>query len=195
MLGTSILEVSLSEIRHQKACTFTRLLRQMGKDYRKKHCGYSVLKYHAKDRRALERCLELSKSFRLVKIDESFKAKLKTPDGSTIIAPLVFSVNLPVKSITKRRVSGQNGKDYELKAQTPLPTKEGLEAIRTHKNKFDKLALWWVPNDIVIEEVAKEVDPIIVGKIETSMYGDICFELHRWVDDNFEAEYWAREAY
>jgi hypothetical protein len=101
---------------------------------------------------------------------------------------------LPLKTVTTKRVKGKNGNDYELKANTPLPTREGLTAIKLHKDKFDKLALWWVPNEITVEEF-KELDPILVGKIETKFHGNICFELCRWVDDNFEAEYWSKEAY
>ena len=194
MLGTMILENSVTEKRHQKACEITKLLRSMGLAYRKRFVSSHERRYHGEDRRKLEICVELSKIFRVVKIDESLERKIKTKTGETIVAPLVFSCNLPLKTITTRRVKGKNGNEYELKAQTPLPTKEALEAIKTHKDKFEKLALWWVPNEIMVEEI-KELDPILVGKIETRMYGDICFELHRWVDENFEASYWSKEGY
>lgn len=194
MLGTKLLEQNLSEIRYQKSCEITKLLRQMGYWHRKRICSSYELKYHREDRRKLKYCVELSKQFRSVAIDEKIERRIKTTGGEVITCPLVFSANLPLKNITTKRVKGKNGKEYELKTRTPLPTKEALDAIKYHKHRFEQLALWWVPNEITVDEV-KELDPILVGKIETRLYGNICFELHRWVDENFEAEYWAKEGY
>ncbi len=195
MLGTRIHESSFIEEKYKKSCETTKLLRAMGHFYRNQTgCSYNTKRYQWKDRQALKKCVELSKQFRIVSLDDSVKRMLKTRDGNCIKARLVFSCNLPLKTITTHRVKGENGKEYEVKAQTPLPTKECLQAIREHKGKFDQLALWWVPNEITIDEV-KELDPILVGKIETNFHGSICFELHRWVDENFEAEYWNKEAY
>lgn len=194
MLGTIIKTTTEIESKYQKSCDITKLLRQIGNEGRENlGIGYK-LSYQFRDRKALKRCVDLAKQFRIVKIDESVERMVRTKTGETIKARLVFSCNLPLKPVTTQRVSGKNGKDYELKAQTPLPTKESLGAIKEHGHRFDKLALWWVPNEITVDEV-KELDPILVGKIETKFHGDICFELHRWVDENFEAEYWSKEGY
>ncbi len=194
MLGTIVKPASGIETKYLKSCEVTSLLRKMGRFNRHNvGIGYE-LSYHHQDRIALKRCVELAKQFKIVSIDETVERKIKTKEGDIIVCSLVFSCNLPLKTITTKRVKGKNGKDYELKSNTPLPTKEGLEAIREHRNKFDKLGLWWVPNEITVEEI-KEYDPILVGKIETKFHGSICFELHRWVDENFEAEYWSKEGY
>jgi hypothetical protein len=194
MLGTQILDSSLIERRYTKACEVTKLIWGMGKEHRKKYCDRYEMRYLHKERTQLKKCVELSKQFRIVTLDKTVERRIKTRTGEVIICPLVFSADLPLKGVTTLQVTGKNGKTYEVKANTPLPTKESLEAIRAHKHRFDSLALWWVPNEIVVEEV-KELDPILVGKIATRMYGSVGFELHRWIDENTEAEYWAKEAY
>jgi hypothetical protein len=195
MLGTIEKVRSGIEVKYQKSCEVSMLLRHLGLQYRKYNLDVSYkTKYQISDRKALKRCVELSKQFKIVEIDETVKRKLRTKTGEVIQCELVFSCNLPLKTVVTKQVQGNDGKDYVLKTQTPLPTSEVLRSIKSYKNLFDNIAIWWVPNDILIEEV-KELDPILVGKVETKFHGNICFELCRWVDENFEAEYWTKEGY
>lgn len=195
MLGTiNKIETGI-EAKYQKSCEVSFLLRKLGLQYRKNNLRICYeTKRQLKDRKALRRCVELSKQFKIVEIDKTVKRKLQTDTGEIIKCELVFSCNLPLKTITKKRVKGENGKEYELKTQTPLPTSEVLKSIKNYKHLFDDLAIWWVPNQILIEEI-KETDPILVGKVKTEFHDSICFELCRWVDENFEAEYWNKEGY
>lgn len=194
MLGTFNRTQTEIERLFESSINAQKCIWRMGYRYRKDVCSRYAMAYAREDLKALRKCVELSKNFPVVKIDESVERSIKTTTGEVIKCRLVFSCNLPLKPVTTQRVKGKNGKEYDLKSQTPLPTKEALGAIKSHGKRFDKLALWWVPNEIVAEEV-KELDPIIVGKISTHYHGDICFELHRWIDENFEASYWNKEAY
>ena len=194
MIGTIIKPVTEIERRYIKSCEMTSLLRKMGLKHRHHFSISYQLDYQHQDRLALKRCVELAKEFKIVSLDKDVKRKIKTATGEIITCSLVFSATLPLKTISTTKVRGANNKQYELKVNTPLPTKEGLEAMKKHRDKFDKLALWWVPNEIVCEEI-KESDPILVGVIETQFHEEVCFELCRWIDENFEAEYWSKEAY
>lgn len=194
MLGTLVKEKTAIEKKYEKSCEVVTLLRKMGNEHR----GYLRSKYAIreiiKDRKQLKRCVELAKEFKIVEIDKTCERRIKTKTGEVITCQLVFSVNLPLHTVTTKRVKGKNGNEYELKTQTPLPTKEVLNAIKIHRGKFDKVALWWVPNEIICDEV-KDLDPMLVGSIRTNNHGDIHFELVRWIDENYEAEYWTKEGY
>jgi hypothetical protein len=64
MLGTLIKPVSEVELKYQKSCELTSLLRKMSR-FSRHNLGISYeLKYHHQDRVALKRCVELAKDFR-----------------------------------------------------------------------------------------------------------------------------------
>jgi len=142
--------------------------------------------------RVLRKCVEIEQKFRVVTLDDTVKRSVEYA-RKTVEIPLVFHSRLPVKAITK--MTHVVGRDtYEVKARTPQPTIEALEAMREHGQLFDHLEVWWVPNDILIEKIP-DPDPIVVGAIKVPRYGYTHFELHRWVDEDVELAWWSREGY
>ena len=153
----------------------------------------------AKTIRSLERAVSLSAIFPVVELDSSATRIIRTDkkeryaETADIEVPLVFTTLLPasIKTTIKFTVGKQ---DYEASATTPMPTTEALAAIRQHKDKFDALQLWWVPNDILVEAIP-DPDPMVVGVIEVPGNPSFFFELHRWIDESVEAGWWTREGY
>jgi hypothetical protein len=152
----------------------------------------------AKTIRALQRCVQLSAEFKIVERDETairkIKVKADNQYGTDSVAdvPLVFHTRLPAKIKTKLDFRCGD-KRFTAEAVTPMPTTEALDAIRKHGKRFDRVELWWVPNDLLVERI--EPDPIIVGVVEVPGNRAMHFELHRWIDESVEVGWWSREGY
>jgi len=147
----------------------------------------------------------LSKEFRLVKIDESAVRTLLTKSGREVKIPLVFRTALPAKAVVTHRVKpvAETNSPYnspylshlEVKARVPVPTPEALEALNTHRQKFDRMEVWWIPKDLKVVEVIKKPDPMIVGVAQVDGKLEYFFEVYRWIDETVEDAYWAKEGY
>lgn len=149
--------------------------------------------YHPDAIRFLRRAAALSEQFPVVQFDDTAKRKMKVRHSTTIEAPLLFYAQLPLKPTTTIRHYESNY-GYNLTSRTPQPTKKAIKALKDHGKKFDRLQLWWVPNDVLVEKIP-DPDPILVGIIDMDKYGSYSFELARWVDESVEAGYWAKEGY
>jgi len=151
----------------------------------------------------LDRIIELSKTFKQVKIDHAAKrqAKAKKWDGfsakyetGTVEVPLIFVSKLPAQaSVTITSTGGGLTRRYRVTARVPVPPKEAIDALRQHKDKFDHMEVWWVPNSVLVTPIPKP-DPILVGAVQTGKE-ILYFDVYRWVDEDYEDGYWTREGY
>jgi hypothetical protein len=150
----------------------------------------------------LKKCEALSREFNVVKRDETpvkRKVKLRQVDpwGRSadtfqeweFTAPLAWAVQLPAKKEFRMRDGGNS-----VSALVPPPPPAAIEQLKKHAKKFDRTEVWWVPKDILVTRPVSP-DPIIVGIVATHTLGAFCFELHRWIDEDYEDSYWAREGY
>lgn len=144
---------------------------------------------------ALEKCIPLEQSFKSVTIDQTatriIKCKCKRYGDDSmadIVVPLIWNAKVPLGTFHEMEIRG-----YKIKTRTPAPVKKAIEEIKKHKDKFDEIQLWWVPRDFIVEKIP-DPDPIIVGVIKSPAI-DFCFELHRWIDESVEDEYWTKEGY
>ncbi len=140
-------------------------------------------------RAVLERCVELEKQFNVVKRDLGVLRPCTSSKGNIFMIPLVFGVKLPA---TVYAVHEQDNAKF--RARVPRPTPEASDALREHGGKFDHMELWWVPRDILVEEIPDH-DPILVGAIDIPRIGTRFFELHRWIDETVEDGWWKSEGY
>ncbi len=208
MLGTLIKPKSIIEKRLEStysAVEHMRALGYNGRKYVKSFISNSSYSYDnripiAQTIRSLQKCKDLSNEFNIVERDESVKKKILTKSkdrySSTDIIleiPLIFYTQLPAKIHTILQFD-INNITYSAKAITPMPTNEALAQIRKHGKRFNHLELWWVPNDVLVEKIP-DPDPIVVGVIKLPDDTSFNFELHRWVDESVEAEYWTKEGY
>lgn len=141
---------------------------------------------------AIDRCLKLKGQFKVVKRDISVLRRI--PVGEKVArnrqyleVPLVWRSVLPVKAVKVRTFEG-----HTIKAKVPHPTAQAVKQIEKHGEKFDKMEIWWVPNDLVAKKIP---DPVLVGRIDLPNIGRVYFELHRWVDETSESAYWSKEGY
>lgn len=155
-----------------------------------------LVKVIAKRAKALTRAAELSKTFRMVRLDETLKRKVVVADRWTgmereVSVPLIFTSRLPAKAkrsytvvvkqneprergnlLTPRRVwvpRWRRGRPqrFTVSAVVPVPQDAALEALQKHAGKFDHTEVWWVPKDVQVREVRPRVaDPIVVGVVE-----------------------------
>lgn len=149
--------------------------------------------------RHLMRCDELSRQFRVVERDSSVTRQVNVEDSygrkaGTVNIPLVLSSKLPAPRVHKELVTGEKRESYSVKAVVPHPTKEAIDAIRQHRDLFDWIEVWWVPNDVLIEKLP-DPDPIVVGAVSINRDKTYYFELHRWVDETVEVAWWSKEGY
>lgn len=152
--------------------------------------------------RAFRRCVELEKQFPVVTRDASCTRMVKREStgyndrGPTEVEiPLIFYAQLPVKRRTKIEIPIEGERShYEISATSPVPTVEATRAIAQHREKFDHLEVWWVPNDVLVE-IIPDPDPLLVGVIDIPNGEKMYFELHRWIDESVESGWWAREGY
>lgn len=148
--------------------------------------------------KSIDRVFELSEQFPPIMRDPEIRRKVQSKsrfgDSPIVEIPLVFYAELPAQNITRQLVFAMNGGQVQVSAVTPVPTEKALQMIKEHKSKFDKLEIWWVPNDILVEKLP-DPDPVLVGRIDVKHVGSIYFELCRWVDESVESGYWSREGY
>jgi len=137
----------------------------------------------------------------MVKLDESAVRTIRGKSGSEVKIPLVFRTGLPAKAVVTKRVKPDSGSGIpylshlEVKARVPKPTYEALEALNTHRQKFDRMEVWWIPKDLKVVEVIKKPDPMIVGVAQVDGKLEYFFEVYRWIDETVEDAYWAKEGY
>lgn len=142
----------------------------------------------------LKRCDALAREFKVVKRDDSL-VRRKVFFGQDrrqemLDVPLVWSATLPAPRTSKYR--SQHG--HDLSSRVPPPPPEAVEQLRLHRAKFERTEVWWVPRDIMVEKPPAP-DPIVVGAVQTNTQGTFYFELHRWIDEDYEDSYWAKEGY
>ena len=152
-----------------------------------------MVKIVKKRAKALTKANELSKEFRMVRLDTSIKRKVVVTERWTereieLPVPFIFSSRLPAKSKTsytitvgrksdedqprrgrmRFRFSRRRGQSkYKVTSVTPIPQDAALEALQKHASKFDYTEVWWVPKDINVKEIKPPVpDPIVVGVVE-----------------------------
>lgn len=178
-----------------------------------------LVKIIAKRAKAMTRVLELSKTFRMVQLDQTIKRKV-TVEGRfngprDISVPFIFSAKLPAKTKTTyteplpapRPETRRRGwrmprrpERYRVTSVTPLPPDGAVAALQEHGAKFDHAEVWWVPKDVEVKEVRERLaDPIVVGVIVAPRKNRdperFCFELFRWEQADLEKPYFAHEAY
>ena len=130
-----------------------------------------------------EKVMAISEKFPIVEIDTTLTKKMKANNGNIVEMPLLFHTNLPANKTTSIFVNDK----FTITSDTPYPTTKTIELLKTHKNDFDGFELWWVPKDIIMEEV--KPDPILVGYINYKYLGKTYFELTRWIDESTEEIY------
>ena len=142
----------------------------------------------------LQRCAELERKFPLVEFDNAVTRKVKIGSSEkTVECQIVWHTKLPAKPFTKLIVRS-DGNKYECTAKTPAPTAAAKAAMDAHGHEFDHLELWWVPKDIMVQEIPKP-DPILIGAVQYRKDKFYYFELHRWIDESVENAWWSREGY
>lgn len=210
MIGTRIIENPV-KAQLQAATDSLTALRMLGREGRKfiaaRHTPYRTNRqpssaYIVLAIRALRRCHYLAQQFKVVEIDRSCTRNVKTKDDKIVEFPLIFHSPIPAKRVTTlefRDPEHANEREpwrYVLRcsAMTPLPTLEATHQISKHRDKFDHLEVWWVPNDILVERIEKP-DPILVGAVVVPNHETMYFELCRWIDESVESGWWSREAY
>jgi hypothetical protein len=152
----------------------------------------------------LQKCAVLAKEFKVVKRDpqpvkrkgfvanrNSFVNGHPVMSEYEIACPLAWSCKLPAPRVSSMRETIHG---LELESRVPPPPPAAVEQLRKHAKKFDRTEVWWVPKDILVVRPVSP-DPIVVGVITTSTLGDFCFELHRWIDEDYEDSYWSKEGY
>lgn len=157
--------------------------------------------------KVLRRCAALENHFNVVTRDDSITRQVKASDGRVVSVPLVFAQKYPFRSLYVFELEPETTtgvidpwnpyrqqEKMKVSAQTPVPTLEVMRAIKQHKERFDHLELWWVPNDILVTPLPKP-DPILVGYVGVPGWKGFYFEIHRWVDETVETAYWAKEGY
>jgi len=197
----------LEEIRREKL-ELVRTYRKMGPDGRKiltKHCRIPDLKmiFVVLDR--IQSVDRFSKEFRMVTPDESAVRTLHTKSGREVKIPLVFRTELPARAVVTRRINSEDRTNspynspypshLEVKARVPKPTYEALAALNTHRQKFDRMEVWWIPKDLNVVEVIHKPDPMIVGVVRVDEKLEYFFDVYRWVDETVEDAYWSKEGY
>jgi hypothetical protein len=163
------------------------------------HRGFASLVFEID---TLKRCDALAKEFKVVRRDQTpVNRKIRLPMRDSwnrgtdkfqewdFSAPLAWAVKLP----SKKEFEMQSG-GLLVRALVPPPPVEAVEQLKKHGKKFDRTEVWWVPKDILVLRPPSP-DPIVVGIVGTQTLGEFCFELHRWIDEDYENSYWAKEGY
>lgn len=183
-----------------------------------------LVKIIAKRAKAMTRVLELSKTFRMVHLDQTIKRKVtverRFEGPRDISVPFIFSAKLPAKTKTTYTVDipvpeprpGTRSRRFDrwgrrrrperfrVTSVTPLPPDGAVAALQEHGAKFHHTEVWWVPKDVEVKEVRERLaDPIVVGVIIAPRKNRdperFCFELFRWEQADLEKPYFAHEAY
>lgn len=148
--------------------------------------------------RRLKECaiLEDVFGFNLVELDS--KAMIRA--NHKIPIPLIWTVTLPIKSAKVTQTISHDGRDYKVTTLVPPPPDKAVDLYKEHKDKFDRMELWWVPNQVSVQAVPEpkpivRPDPMLVGVKVIPGLANRYFNLFRWIDETYESGWWAREAY
>jgi hypothetical protein len=196
MEGTITLKKTVVKDRIEKELKVLRFFRQMGPEMRKLLAGKGLsLDIHAivKVLKRLRSIETLTQEFRVVRFDATAVRKVQR-QGHELEVPLVFRTKLPAKQVAGVTIR-KTPTAWPIKVSTkvPYPPREALEALAKNKKKFDWMELWWIPKKVHVEE--QKPDPMIVGVISVAPEVTYHFEIYRWIDEEIEDSYWAKEGY
>ena len=88
-----------------------------------------------------------------------------------------------------------HGEQFRVSAKVPHPSEEARQKTMEYIDYFDRMEVWWVPKDIKVRQIVVEKDPVLVGVLQPEGFEPFSFELTRWIDEEVEDAYWAKEGY